>query len=86
MQGHIRLKILGYTHAARPNGMDAKTIAEGLRYDGLKATEETVKEELALMKDDGFMRSKLDPLTKGRLLWCITDAGIQTGMEAGVIA
>lgn len=86
MQGHIRLKILAHTHAVRPNGMDASTITQGLRYEGLKVTEESVKDVLALMREDGFVRSKLDPVTKDRLLWCITDAGIQTGMEAGVIA
>lgn len=83
----VRLKLITYLNAARPLGQDSKTLADGLRYDGFPdASEETVRKELDLMQVDGFAAGRMDPLSKKRLLWTITDAGIETGLKHGVIS
>lgn len=84
--GRIRLKLLGYLNAARPNGQDVETLVQGLHYDGFRenTTKDTIRHELNLMADDGFVKSKMDALTKERLLWHITDDGIQVALENAV--
>lgn len=85
-KGHLRLKLLSYLYAARPNGQDAKTLADGLRFDGFPGqSEEMVRQELDLMQVDGFAEGRMDTLTKDRLLWRITDGGIQAALQHGVI-
>lgn len=84
--GHLRLKLLSYLHAARPNGQDVQTLADGLRYDGFpNQSKDNVEHELRLMEADGFAVSALDKLSKSRLLWRITDAGIETALQFGVV-
>lgn len=81
----IRLKLLSYLHAARPAGQDVPTLTEGLRLDGFRAsTEDSVKAELELMRADGLAGSQLDKFSKDRLLWSITDSGIEAALEHGV--
>lgn len=83
--GRIRLKILSYLCAARPLGQDAKTLSEGLIYDGFPTLkEEATRQHLDLMQCDELAKGKMDPLSKDRLLWYVTDKGIETALQNGV--